>query len=155
MVVRRHSAAWYSMHLYLYLYLHLYLYLYLHLYICFWYEIIQPVQPSCLLFLIQRGGGTSLASLISLVTIECLIVLITNVDSSFWKYCKSSHHDDNFDIMIPGKYQIYYWIMDGPVHNGASNEIKEIMVCRKCPKVKPYCEPIFVPIMFKPFLDGA
>ena len=41
------------------------------------------------------------------------------------------------------------------MHNGASNEIKEIKVCKKCPKVKPYCEPIFDPIMFKPFLDGA
>ena len=40
-----------------------------------------------------------------------------------------------------------------PVHNGASNEIKEIKVCKKCPKVKPYCVPIFDPNMFKPFLD--
>ena len=38
-----------------------------------------------------------------------------------------------------------------PVHNGASNEIKEIEVCKKCPKVKPYCGPIFDPIMFKLF----
>ena len=42
-----------------------------------------------------------------------------------------------------------------PLHNGASNEIKEIKVFKKCPKVKPYCVPIFDPIMFKPFLDGA
>ena len=42
-----------------------------------------------------------------------------------------------------------------PVHNGASNEIKEIKVCKKCPKVKPNCAPIFDPIMFKPFLYGA
>ena len=39
------------------------------------------------------------------------------------------------------------------MHNGASNEIKEIEVCKKCPKVKPYCVPIFDPNMFKPFLD--
>ena len=39
------------------------------------------------------------------------------------------------------------------LHNGASNEIKEIEVCKKCPKVKPYCVPIFDPNMFKPFLD--
>ena len=38
-----------------------------------------------------------------------------------------------------------------PMHNGASNEIKEIEVCKKCPKVKPYCGPIFDPIMFKLF----
>ena len=42
-----------------------------------------------------------------------------------------------------------------PLHNGASNEIKEIKVCKKCPKVKPYCAPIFDPIMFKSFLDDA
>ena len=41
------------------------------------------------------------------------------------------------------------------MHNGASNEIKEIKVCKKCPKVKPYCALIFDPIMFKPFLDDA
>ena len=41
------------------------------------------------------------------------------------------------------------------LHNGASNEIKEIEVCKKCPKVKPYCAPIFDPIMIKPFLDDA
>ena len=41
------------------------------------------------------------------------------------------------------------------MHNGASNEIKEIEVCKKCPKEKPYCAPIFDPIMFKPFLDDA
>ena len=37
------------------------------------------------------------------------------------------------------------------LHNGASNEIKEIEVCKKCPKVKPYCGPIFDSIMFKLF----
>ena len=41
------------------------------------------------------------------------------------------------------------------LHNGASNEIKEIEVCKKCSKVKPYCAPTFYPIMFKPFSDGA
>ena len=41
------------------------------------------------------------------------------------------------------------------MHNGASNEIKEIQVGKKCPKVEPYCAPIFDPIMFKPFLDDA
>ena len=41
------------------------------------------------------------------------------------------------------------------VHYGPSNEIKEIEVCKKCPKVKPYCMPIFDPIMVKPFLDDA
>ena len=41
------------------------------------------------------------------------------------------------------------------MHYGASNEIKEIEVCKKCPKVKPYCVPIFDPIMAKPFLDDA
>ena len=41
------------------------------------------------------------------------------------------------------------------LHNGASNEIKEIKICKKCPKVEPYYAPIFVPIMFKPFLDDA
>ena len=30
---------------------------------------------------------------------------------------------------------------------GASNEIREIEVCKKCPKVKPYCVPIFDPII--------
>ena len=42
-----------------------------------------------------------------------------------------------------------------PMHNGASNEIKEIKACKKCPKVKPYCMPIFDPIMFKTFLNDA
>ena len=46
------------------------------------------------------------------------------------------------------------WIFT-TLHNGASNEIKEIKVWKKCPKVKPYCAPIFDPIMFKPFLDDA
>jgi len=41
------------------------------------------------------------------------------------------------------------------LHNGASNEIKEIKVFKKCPKVKPYYVPVFDPIMFKPFLDDA
>ena len=41
------------------------------------------------------------------------------------------------------------------VHYGASNEIKEIEVCKKCPKVKSYCVPIFDPIMAKPFLDDT
>ena len=42
-----------------------------------------------------------------------------------------------------------------PLHNGASNEIKEIEVCKMWPKVKLYCAPICDPIMFKPFLDDA
>ena len=41
------------------------------------------------------------------------------------------------------------------MHYGASNEIKEIEVCKKCPKVEPYCAPIFNPIMAKTFLDDA
>ena len=41
------------------------------------------------------------------------------------------------------------------MHYGASNEIKEIEVCKKCPKVEPYCVPIFDPVMVKPFLDDA
>ena len=41
------------------------------------------------------------------------------------------------------------------MHNGASNEIEEIKVCKKCPKVKLYCVPISDPIMFRPFLDAA
>ena len=32
---------------------------------------------------------------------------------------------------------------------------REINVCKKCPKVNPYCNAIFDPILFKPFLDGA
>ena len=41
------------------------------------------------------------------------------------------------------------------IHNGASNEIKDIEVCKKCPRAKTYCAPIFDPIMFKAFLDDA
>ena len=41
------------------------------------------------------------------------------------------------------------------LHNGASNEIKEIEVWQKCPKVELYCVPIFDLILFKPFLDDA
>ena len=37
------------------------------------------------------------------------------------------------------------------LHNGASNEIKEIKVFKKCPKVEPYCMPIFDPNRFEPF----
>ena len=37
------------------------------------------------------------------------------------------------------------------MHNGASNEIKEIKVFKKCPKVEPYCMPIFDPNRFEPF----
>ena len=33
--------------------------------------------------------------------------------------------------------------------------IREIEVFKKCPKVNPYCNAIFYPILFKPFLDGA
>ena len=32
---------------------------------------------------------------------------------------------------------------------------REIKVFKKCPKVNPYCNAIFDPILFKPFLDGA
>ena len=39
------------------------------------------------------------------------------------------------------------------LHNAASNEIKEIEFCKKCPKVKPYPAPIFDPIMFKNLCD--
>ena len=46
-------------------------------------------------------------------------------------------------------------ILNPTLHNGASNEIKEIKVFQKCPKVKPYCTPIFDPILFKLFLDDA
>ena len=46
-------------------------------------------------------------------------------------------------------------IMKAPVHYGASNEIKEIEVCKKCPKVEPYFVPIFDPIVVKPCLDDA
>ena len=53
------------------------------------------------------------------------------------------------------KVTVVVFIWFSPLHNGASNEIKEIKVCKKCPKVKPYCAPIFDPIMFKPFLDDA
>ena len=42
-----------------------------------------------------------------------------------------------------------------PMHYGASNEIKEIEVCKKCPKVEPYFVPIFDPIVVKPCLDDA
>ena len=43
-------------------------------------------------------------------------------------------------------------LVDGaPVHNGASNEIKEIKVFKKCPKVEPYYMPMFDPNRFKPF----
>ena len=31
--------------------------------------------------------------------------------------------------------------------------IREIKVCKKCPKVNPYCDAIFDPILMKPFLD--
>ena len=41
------------------------------------------------------------------------------------------------------------------MHYGASNEIKEIEVCKKCPKVEPYFVPIFDPIVVKPCLDDA
>ena len=41
--------------------------------------------------------------------------------------------------------------VDVTLHNGASNEIKEIKVCKKCLKENPYCALIFDPIMFKPF----
>ena len=33
--------------------------------------------------------------------------------------------------------------------------IREIKVFKKCPKVNPYCNAIFDPILFKPFLDSA
>ena len=44
---------------------------------------------------------------------------------------------------------------ESSLHNGASNEIKEVKVCKKCAKLKPYCVPMFDPTMFKPFLDDA
>ena len=33
--------------------------------------------------------------------------------------------------------------------------IREIKVCKKCPKVNPYCDAICDPILIKPCLDGA
>ena len=41
------------------------------------------------------------------------------------------------------------------MHYGPSNEIKEIEGCKKCPKVKPQCMPIFDPVVVKPFFDDA
>ena len=53
------------------------------------------------------------------------------------------------------KGTVYGQLSTYSMHYGPSNEIKEIEVCKKCPKVKPYCMPIFDPIMVKPFLDDA
>ena len=33
--------------------------------------------------------------------------------------------------------------------------IREIKVCKKCPKGNPYCNAFFDPILFKPLLDGV
>ena len=41
------------------------------------------------------------------------------------------------------------------LHYRPGNEIKEIEVCKKWPKVKPYCMPIFNPILVKPFFDDT
>ena len=41
------------------------------------------------------------------------------------------------------------------LHYGPGNEIKEIEVCKKCPKVELYFVPIFDPIVVKPCLDDA
>ena len=41
------------------------------------------------------------------------------------------------------------------MHNGASNEIKEIKVCNKCPKVKPYSVPISKPTNLDSFFQGS
>ena len=46
-------------------------------------------------------------------------------------------------------------MVDVSMHYGASNEIKEIEVCKKCPKVEPYFVRIFDPIVVKPCLDDA
>ena len=40
------------------------------------------------------------------------------------------------------------------MHYGPSNEIEEIKVCKKCPKVKHYCAPIFIQICSKLFLQN-
>ena len=51
-------------------------------------------------------------------------------------------------IYLLGKYHSTF---SHTLHNGASNEIKEIKVFKKCPKVEPYCMPIFDPNRFEPF----
>ena len=42
-----------------------------------------------------------------------------------------------------------------PLHNGISNDLGNSRFSKKCPKVNPYCNAIFDPILFKPFLDSA
>ena len=42
-----------------------------------------------------------------------------------------------------------------PMHLWRKQGIREIKVCKKCPKVNPYCDAICDPILVKPFLDGA
>ena len=67
-------------------------------------------------------------------------------------YISLHHAGADRQIMLP---TLERSVLLMQLHYGPSNEIKEIEVCKKCPKVKPYCVPIFDPIMVKPFLDDA
>ena len=59
------------------------------------------------------------------------------------------------DFIIRSILKFLNSVLYSTMHNGTSNDIKEIEVWKKCPKVEPYCVPIFHPIMFKPFWDDA
>ena len=69
----------------------------------------------------------------------CIKVLMVQRENSMQQFSKFGAHPCAQDTL----------------HYGASNEIKEIEVCKKCPKVEPYFVPIFDPIVVKPCLDDA
>ena len=50
---------------------------------------------------------------------------------------------------------VFMRVVIGYIAQWRKQWFREIKVFKKCPKVNPYCNAIFDPILFKPFLDGA
>ena len=91
-----------------------------------------------------------------------------------WKICKASQEADYSNCLKCTvrerslwwrrlRYEEFWWSpsadFEGQIKGSNAlwrkQGIREIKVCKKCPKVNPYCDAIFDPILIKPFLDGA
>ena len=71
------------------------------------------------------------------------------------KYGKPTVKKNTLYILPNGNPEKNYcsqFILSG---NQSRCPFAHIKVCKKCPKVNPYCEDILDSIMFKPVLDGA
>ena len=86
-----------------------------------------------------------------LLLVYCLLSLLSSLRWRDWSKWPSMINLLSFQSSPICSQPAVSFSAAAPLHNGASNEIKEIKFCKECPKVKPYCAPIFYPILFKPF----